>query len=157
MPDVERVLNAPPSQETPNVGSVEVRAEEESRVAMERNETQVSNAPVAQSSARFASSTAANTPQSSMMKNVEDILSDGLREVYLALPADRKQAFKQKGEAVARTITDMILHGVAKVKAVWRLLREWLGSLPGMNKYFLEQEIKIKTDRVMMLAESAHT
>ena len=63
----------------------------------------------------------------------------------------------KKGEFVANAITDLIIRGGVKVKMVWKLITDWLGSLPGMNKYFLEQEIKIKTDRVMEFSETAHS
>lgn len=89
-----------------------------------------------------------------MLKDVEGILSDGLGDVYKALPKDRQLIFRQKGEEIANKITDMIIYGKARAKEVWKLVMEWLGSLPGINKYFLEQEMKIKTDRVMMFAET---
>ena len=87
-----------------------------------------------------------------VFKKVEAILSDGLMQLYLSLPEDRRHAFKEKGEMVAKTITEMVLHGTAKVKEVWKLIKEWLRNLPGINKYYVEQEIKIKTDRVFLLA-----
>ena len=38
-----------------------------------------------------------------------------------------------------------------KVKRVLELIYEWLKTIPGVNKFFLEQEAKIKTDEIMEL------
>jgi hypothetical protein len=37
-----------------------------------------------------------------------------------------------------------------------KLIREWLLIIPGVNKYFLEQEAKIKTDKIQQLYEREH-
>lgn len=94
-------------------------------------------------------------PRSGVLKQVESLLADGLKELYMSLPEARRAAFKVTGEVVANKITDMILFGKTKVKEVWKLIGEWLRTVPGVNKYFLEQEIKIKTDKIMMFAESS--
>lgn len=94
-------------------------------------------------------------PRSGVLKQVEGLLADGLQSLYLSLPESGRAAFKRNGEAVAQKITDMIIIGKVKVKEVWKLIGEWLRVVPGVNRYFLEQEIKIKTDRIMMFAESS--
>lgn len=94
-----------------------------------------------------------NSPQSKILKDVEKMLSDGLKDVYAALPPERKVLFKTQGEQVARVITDRIMNHHVDVKEIWTLTSAWLGNLPGVNKYFLEQEIKIKTDQLIGLAE----
>ncbi len=95
-----------------------------------------------------------NSPQVKIYKDVEKMLSRGLKDVYVALPSERKLLFKTQGEETARAITDRIMKHDIGVKDVWKLTSDWLGNLPGINKYFLEQEIKIKTDQVMDLAEA---
>ncbi|MEK7632622.1 MAG: hypothetical protein AAB473_02415 [Patescibacteria group bacterium] len=157
MPELERVSNILPRAETPATGGVESSVERETSVAPQQNEAAISAAvPVQQTAQRAAPSQVATDPRAKMLKDVEEILSDGLGDTYKALPKDRQLVFRQKGEEIANKITDMIIFGKAKAKEVWKLVMEWLGSLPGINKYFLEQEMKIKTDRVMMFAESAH-
>jgi hypothetical protein len=39
-------------------------------------------------------------------------------------------------------------------KKVVELIRDWLLTIPGVNKFFLEQEAKIKTDRVLELEQT---
>ncbi len=157
MPELERVSNVLPRAETPATGAVEASVEKEANVSPQQNEAPASVAAPAQSAVQpTVPSQSATDPRSKMLKDVEGILSDGLVDVYKALPKDRQLIFRQKGEEIANKITDMIIYGKVKVKEVWKLVMEWLGSLPGINKYFLEQEMKIKTDRVMIFAESAH-
>ncbi len=91
-----------------------------------------------------------------VLKKVEDVLSDGLKALYSSLPEARRAAFKQKGEQIANFITDMIINGKVKVKIIWKMVGEWLGMISGVNKYFLEQEVKIKTERLMEYAKTVH-
>lgn len=155
MPELERVSNILPRAETPATGAVESSVERETNVAPRQNDVPTHAVASAQQAAqRAVSSQTAADPRAKMLKDVEGILSDGLGDVYKALPKDRQLIFRQKGEEIANTITDMIIYGKARAKEVWKLVMEWLGSLPGINKYFLEQEMKIKTDRVMMFAET---
>ena len=37
------------------------------------------------------------------------------------------------------------------LKKVLTMLREWLKMVPGVNRYFLEQETKIKIDKIIDL------
>lgn len=89
-------------------------------------------------------------------KEVEAVLTENIAEIYKQLPQDRKVVFKQKGEAVAQQITAMIKGGILQIKKILKLIREWLLIIPGVNKYFLEQEAKIKTDKIQQLYEREH-
>jgi hypothetical protein len=89
-------------------------------------------------------------------KEVEAVLTENIGDIYKQLPADRKTLFKQKGESVAEQITAMIKGGMLQIKKILKLIREWLLIIPGVNKYFLEQEAKIKTDKIQQLYEREH-
>lgn len=91
-----------------------------------------------------------------VQKEVESVLSENISDIYKQLPQDRKAVFKQKGENVAEQITAMIKSGILRVKKILKLIREWLLIIPGVNKYFLEQEAKIKTDKIQQLYEREH-
>lgn len=160
MSELERVSSLVPRVETPNAQSVEVGVEQESSHSemvqqAPSNGAPSTPAPVAQP--KSVAVPVANDPRVKILKDIEAILSDGLQDVYKGLSDDRKKIFRQKGEAAANAIAEMVIQGKAKIKEIWKLLKDWLGSLPGMNKYFLEQEIKIKTDRVMVFAEQTHS
>lgn len=157
MTDLERAPSFLPGQELAPV-QPEQSAEQESAVpqqpAPQETPVQVQAAPQAPAPAT-SQQFVAQDPRAGVLKQVEGLLSDGLKELYMSLPEARRAAFKATGEMVANKITDMIVYGKAKVKEVWKLIGEWLRVVPGVNKYFLEQEIKIKTDKIMMFAESS--
>lgn len=89
-----------------------------------------------------------------VLQRVEDILSTGLAEIYGSLPEAKKPIFRAKGEEVASLIHNMIASGKVKVHAVLRAIRDWLHMIPGVNKFFLEQEAKIKTDSILAYSDT---
>lgn len=91
-----------------------------------------------------------------IQKEVETVLTENIAEIYKQLPQDRKAAFKQKGEEVAMQISAMIKGGLMQIKKILKMIREWLLIIPGVNKFFLEQEAKIKTDKIQALYEREH-
>lgn len=84
---------------------------------------------------------------------VEKILEEGLKDAFLELDTVQKQEFKIKGEATAFAIRTLLKNTHIKVKSIFRLILEWLKILPGVNRFFLEQEAKIKTDKIMAIHE----
>ncbi len=84
---------------------------------------------------------------------IEKILEDGVGEAYSRLSPIAKQEFKLKGEDTARKIRILVRGTHIKVKKIFRLILEWLKLLPGVNRFFLEQEAKIKTDRIIELSK----
>lgn len=91
-----------------------------------------------------------------IQKEVETVLTENIAEIYKQLPQDRKTAFKQKGEEIAMQISAMIKGGLMQIKKILKMIREWLLIIPGVNKFFLEQEAKIKTDKIQALYEREH-
>lgn len=85
---------------------------------------------------------------------VEQILEDGLGQYYASLPEQAKPVFKKKGEEVAREISTMVRTFKVKFKRLVTIISNWLRTIPGVNKYFLEQEAKIKADRIIELVET---
>lgn len=88
-----------------------------------------------------------------MLVNIESILAEDLTDVFLELPDDRKLAFKQKGEEIAVKIIVMIESGKVKVGKILGWIQEWLQMIPGVNKYFINQESKIAADKIMRFAQ----
>lgn len=89
----------------------------------------------------------------SALKQVESILELGLLDVYKSMDDDLKVEFKAEGERIALKIRKMIELARLKAKKILRMISRWLAMIPGVNKFFLEQESKIKTDQLMALAE----
>ena len=82
---------------------------------------------------------------------IENILSQGLDELYKELPENRQKEFKQKGEETAGKISILLNSTKVKVKKIIGLIKEWLKMIPGVNKLYLEKEAKIKADKLMQL------
>ncbi len=84
-------------------------------------------------------------------KQIESILANGLADLYIKMPADKQQEFKLAGEQTAHKINSLLDQAKVKIKEIIDLIRKWLLIIPGVNKFFLEQEAKIKADEVMRL------
>jgi hypothetical protein len=84
-------------------------------------------------------------------KKIEKILEDGLLDLYRNLPPESKAAFKIKGEETAGLINEIMEKTKYKVQEIISLIREWLMMIPGVNKFFLEQEAKLKADKIIEL------
>lgn len=82
---------------------------------------------------------------------IENIMASGLDEAYLALEPLQRQEFKLKGEQTAMEIRSLLQETKIKVKNIYILIIEWLKLLPGVNRFFLEQEAKIKADQIIAL------
>lgn len=82
---------------------------------------------------------------------IENIMESGLEDAYREMTAVQQQEFKIKGERTALEIRQLLRTGKIKIKKIFQLLLEWLRVLPGVNKFFLEQEAKIKADKIIAL------
>ncbi len=90
-------------------------------------------------------------------KEIEDLLSENIAELYKKLSPDKKIIFKQKGEQVAQQITHILQSGILQIDKVLKLIRDWLATIPSVNKFFLDQEAKIKADRVQHIFDRQHS
>jgi len=80
---------------------------------------------------------------------IENILASDLFDIYQNMPQEKKHEFKQKGESAAANIATLLVNMTVKVKEILRIITDWLKIIPGVNKFFLEQEAKIKTDQII--------
>lgn len=84
---------------------------------------------------------------------VEHIMEEGLADAFMELSTIERQEFKIKGEQTALQIRELLKTATVKVKKIFQLIFAWLSILPGINRFFLEQEAKIKTDKIVSLKE----
>jgi hypothetical protein len=82
----------------------------------------------------------------------EELMADGLETAYVSMTPVQQEKFRKKGEGVAKAIEDLTTRLKLTARKVLHLLQSWLKLIPGVNKYFLEQEAKLKTDEIMKLA-----
>lgn len=82
---------------------------------------------------------------------IEHLLEDDLTDLYLKMTPSQQQIFKEKGEETASKIRLLLDQTKVNAKKIFDLLREWLKLIPGVNRFFLEQEAKIKTDQILFM------
>lgn len=152
-PEAEKVVQQPEvkveevvkeqTKELKNEGTEERKSEEKLQQAVEQAQPGVS----------LAQDEPTTPVKDRLTKEVEEILEDDLDEMYDKLPPDKQQEFKEKGEETAGMIKQML--GTTKVKSrkIVHWIKDWLKMIPGINKFFLEQEAKIKTDKLLMLSD----
>lgn len=84
---------------------------------------------------------------------IEHIMEDGLKDAFKELTPVQQQEFKIKGEETAFQIRELLKKGKVKIKVIFKLLIAWLIMLPGVNRFFVEQEAKIKADKIISLSQ----
>lgn len=91
-------------------------------------------------------------PKDPLTQEIENVLSEDLTDVFLSLSPEKRAIFKAKGEETASAIQKLLVNAHANAKKIFSLIRAWLKLLPGVNRFFLEQEAKIKTDKITRLS-----
>lgn len=84
-------------------------------------------------------------------KKIEETLAKNLDDIFLGMPPEKQTEFKVKGEETAKKVNELLRETTVKVKKIVSLIKKWLSIIPGVNKFFLEQEAKIKTDELMRM------
>jgi len=87
--------------------------------------------------------------QLEIKKKIENILEKGLNNIYSKMSEDQKNKFKEKGEQTAYEINILLNKTKVKIKKIIDLIKNWLLLIPGANKFFIEQESKIKADEII--------
>lgn len=90
------------------------------------------------------------------VRSIEAILSEDLMEHFKAMPPDEQAKFRIKGEETVSKLASLMNKTAIKAKEVLVIIVGWLKLIPGVNKYFLEQESKIKTDKIIELYKRKH-
>lgn len=84
---------------------------------------------------------------------IDDILADGLNDVFLKMTTSQQAEFKKKGEETVTKINKLLNQARIKVNKIISLIRKWLQLIPGINIFFLEQEAKLKADKIVSLKD----
>lgn len=82
---------------------------------------------------------------------IDIILSDGLNEVFLKMNTSQQSQFKKAGEEAVTKINLLLSETKVKVNKIVEIIRKWLRLIPSVNKFFLEQEVKIKADKIFKI------
>lgn len=94
-------------------------------------------------------------PRSNTYKQIDSILFEGLEQTYSSLPQDLKQEFKEKEQETATQIEHIIFQAKVTIRKIVELIKSWLKIIPGANRFFLEQEAKIKTKKILELTKKS--
>ncbi len=84
-------------------------------------------------------------------EKIEHILEEDLTDLYVQMKPSEQVLFKKKGEETAAKIRELLHQTKVNAKKIFDLLREWFKLIPGINRFFLEQEAKIKTDQILFM------
>ena len=87
---------------------------------------------------------------------VEEIMSEDLGTEYAKLSPQQRAVFRREGERAASKIRVLLEHAKVKAKSIIEIIQRWLRLIPGVNRFFLEQEAKIKADKILALHRKIH-
>ena len=91
--------------------------------------------------------------KSATRKKIEGILSEDLKELFQGMDAAHKAEFKRQAAETASALEMLIATAKATAKKVAKLISVWLKLIPGINQFFLEQEAKLKTDKILAMTK----
>ena len=89
------------------------------------------------------------------LQKIESVLEEDLKDLYAQMSQDQRRLFREEGERTARAIDTLVSTAKAAAKRILFLIQRWLRIIPGINRWFLEQEAKIKTDKIMAIVEES--
>ena len=130
---------------------IERPVEQKPEVSADKKVSEPERAPKPQAAPAAALSPADLNLDPVLYQRVETILEAGLGDVYQKLSPAQQREFKVKGEATTKRITQLMQQTKIPVQKIFILIISWLKIIPGVNKFFLEQEAKIKADRILDL------
>ncbi|MFA6098700.1 MAG: hypothetical protein WCV50_02915 [Patescibacteria group bacterium] len=150
LPEIKPTPESQPERKVEVKPEVQHESKPEAQPEAEASRRQYAPQPVQQP--------AVTTPivKSEDFVHIETILSDHLDNIFLQMDPQQQMEFSRKGEETAGKLEVIIQQTKIKVKEILNLIRDWLRLVPGINKFFLEQEVKIKADRIINLHEKKH-
>ena len=156
VPPIERPANTPLSEQPPGEAFPESGEQPKERLAPPGGppqEEQFSNTPPS-IVAPTSSPQILSEERTQLRKNIERVLEEDLGDIYLSLKPESRKQFKAEGERMAVKIESLLSSVKIRLIEIVRLIRSWLLLLPGINSYFLEQEAKIKAEKIFALKKS---
>lgn len=85
---------------------------------------------------------------------IDNILEDGLDKFFLEMSPQEQKHFKEEGEKTVFKINNLLDKAKVSVSKIISLIKNWLNLVPKTNRYFLEQEAKIKADKIFKINKS---
>lgn len=138
-PHIEQYQGAPEKKERPSLSTQE-------RIPVEPRPAETVPVSVARPAAPAAA------PQKSPLRQeIENVLEEDLLPLYRELTPKQRKQFKDTGEKTAAAIELALKRVKVTIIEIIRLIRKWLLLLPHANVFFIEQEAKIKAERIYQI------
>lgn len=80
---------------------------------------------------------------------IEKILNEEMDYIIEGMPEALRSNFCEKSKQTAIDINNLMTKATVNLKKIIKLIMHWLKTIPGINKFFLEQEAKIKADKIL--------
>lgn len=93
----------------------------------------------------------ATSEKSPLLQHIENILEEDLLPLYKELNPQQRTQFRAEGERTAKNIEQLLRKAAVALLEIIRLIRRWLRLLRGANVFYIEQEAKIKAERIFAL------
>lgn len=85
---------------------------------------------------------------------VEGVLEEGMQEAFSSMDQQHQHMFKEAGEHTAREIVSVMNAVKVQTQQVFELIKAWLRIIPGVSKWYVIQEAKIKTDKILHMKDN---
>lgn len=86
-----------------------------------------------------------------VVRAVEAVLEEDLGEAFHKMTPEMQAKFRKEGERITGIIVGMLRNAKVNARLVLGMIAHWLKMIPGVNHFFLTQEAKIKTDKILKL------
>lgn len=130
-----------------------ISAPERFEPASETLQSTPTDTPVVPSIAPLTTPSPQDMVHAQRIADIEHILEEDLQEIYTKLAPADKEKFRLGGEAAAKEINTILSSASVTLKKIVDVITNWLKIIPGVSKFFLEQEAKIKADRLYKLSD----
>lgn len=100
-----------------------------------------------------ASAPVAASAPATVESRLRQILSEDMTELLVQLPADKKREVQAEGLKTIEQIQVLLRQTHLQIRKIFQLIWQWLKRIPGLNRFFLEQEAKKKTEEILELEE----
>ena len=95
----------------------------------------------------------AGAPADPTVVEIKKVLGQGLGPAYYQMDPQHQQHFLAEEETAALKIKMMLVTGRIRAKKIFKIVFNWLRLIPLVSTFFLKQEAKIKTDRILQLKD----
>lgn len=161
MPPQVNKLSIPTERLKPSKGKGPEKGKEASLESVEtlpaqeeHGKTEAISEPMSQVVVSTPQQTTVYEVKSETLKKIEKILEENIGEIYSKLTPEQQAVVKREGEFTAKTIEDLLNTAKATAVKVFNLILRFFEFIPGVNKWFAEQEAKIKSDKIMKLQKN---